>query len=96
VSGVVDPSGRVVRRAPVREQVVLEQTVPLVSGRTPGIRVGAAVDAALAVLAMGAVVAALLLGLRRGRRSAEPDRPPETSTATPRRPAEPSGSGPLR
>ncbi len=106
VSGIIDPAGRVVQRAPVREQVVLTHDVPLVGGLTPGVRLGGWVDRGLVAVAALAVVAAVAGGILGGRRLRTPTpspsvsaapldhpaaAPPERAAAA--RPAEPSGTG---
>jgi apolipoprotein N-acyltransferase len=93
VSGVVDPAGRVAQRAPVREQAVLEQTVPLVRGRTPAMRVGGAVDLGLAAVAVLAVAAGVATGRRRARAGPPAGPPAGAAEPTEPRPAEPSGTG---
>jgi len=79
VSGVVAPDGAVVERAPVRTRTVLEDTITLRPGVTPGVRWGQTLEIALTVLAVVAVVLAGLVGpdARRRRRT------PAAETATP-------------
>ncbi|HET6562361.1 MAG TPA: apolipoprotein N-acyltransferase [Marmoricola sp.] len=84
VSGIIAPDGSVVERAPVRETVVLEADVPLLTHVTVGIRVARWVEALLVALALGAVVVATV----RSRRRRTPSRPePSTGTAPEREPA---------
>ena len=68
VSGVIDPRGEVVERAPVRSQEVLVQTVLLPDGVPLGIRIGAWVEVLLSLTAAAAVVIGGVLGRRRRRR----------------------------
>jgi apolipoprotein N-acyltransferase len=71
ISGVVAPDGSIVERAPQRQQVVMEQSVALLSRRTPATVLGPWPEIVLAGLAVLAVVAAPLL--RRRRRPSGPD-----------------------
>ena len=84
VSGVIAPDGSVLQRAPVRETVVLEADVPLRQVVTPGVRLSQPLGLALSLVALGALVAALVVGRR--RRTRPPPRPGVTGPA-----AAPSG-----
>jgi apolipoprotein N-acyltransferase len=88
VSGVIAPDGSVVQRAPVRETVVLEADVPLLTQVTVGVRVARWVEALLVVLALGAVLVAVVGARRRGRS--------EPSSGTAGDVVEPSGAGGAR
>ncbi len=67
ISGVIAPDGSVLQRAPQRRQVVLEQTVGLISRRTPATVLGPWPEVALSLAAVGAVLLAAA-GARRPRR----------------------------
>jgi apolipoprotein N-acyltransferase len=58
----------VVARAPQRRQVVLERSVALLHGETPAMWLGAWPERLLSGLAVATVLAALVLGHRRGGR----------------------------
>jgi apolipoprotein N-acyltransferase len=64
ISGIIAPDGRVVARAPVRTQAVLEQPVTLSAAVTPAVRWGGRVEWALTVAGIVAVLAGLLLSGR--------------------------------
>ncbi len=68
ISGMVAPDGTVVARAPQRRQVVLERSVALLHGETPAMWLGAWPERLLSGLAVATVLAALVLGRRRGGR----------------------------
>ena len=80
VSGVIDPRGEVVERAPVRSQEVLVQTVLLPDGVPLGIRIGAWVEVLLSLTAAAAVVIGGVVGRRR-RRRVSVDTPPVAAAA---------------
>ncbi len=70
ISAIIDPSGRILRRAEVFRRAVLRADVPLVNDRTPYGRYGDAIDLGLAVAA-GLTVAgsfAAAMARRRDRR----------------------------
>jgi apolipoprotein N-acyltransferase len=79
ISGIVDPSGRVVARAPERRQAVLERTLALTTRVTPAVVMGPWLERALALLAAVAV----LVGLVAGRRGDRETREPPARTAAP-------------
>ncbi len=66
ISGVIDAHGDVVQRAPGQVPTTIEQQVPLASGRTPGVVVGAAIQYAVVALAVLGLAVAVLQS-RRGR-----------------------------
>jgi apolipoprotein N-acyltransferase len=70
ISGIVAPDGRVVERAPQREQVVLEQPVSLLTRHTPATTLGPWPEVALSAAAVVGVALALLVGRRRRARGA--------------------------
>ena len=70
VSGVIAPDGSVVERAAVRETVVMEQEIPLRTVITLGVRLGRWLELGLVAVALGAVVASVVLGLRTRRQAA--------------------------
>ena len=89
ISGIVDPSGAVVARAPERAQAVLERDVTLMTRVSPAIRAGAWIEGGLAAVA----VVAALVGLGVGyRRRAHRDGPP--AVPVPDRPVERAGAQP--
>lgn len=59
-SGVIDPDGEAVSVAPTREQVVLEETLPLATSLTPAMRLGEWVGRGAVPLALLALLWALL------------------------------------
>lgn len=61
ISGVVDPDGRAVQRAPLHEPATISQRVTLADRRTPALVVGAPLEWALVILGLGGWV----LGTRR-------------------------------
>ena len=67
VSGIVNPQGGVVERAPTRAQHVLVESVLLPGGTTTGVRFGKWVEGLLAVAAAIAVSSGIGLGYRRRR-----------------------------
>ena len=69
ISGIVDPGGRVVVRAPERRQAVLERTLALTTRVTPAVVIGPWLERALALVAVLAVLVGLL-GERVRRRRA--------------------------
>jgi apolipoprotein N-acyltransferase len=71
VSGIIAPDGSVVKRAPVRETVVLEEDVPLRTVLTPGTRIGRWVELALVVVAVVAVGLSVVVGRRTPAPSSE-------------------------
>ncbi len=93
VSGIVAPDGSVVERAPVRETVVLEADVPLLTHVTVGVRVARWMEALLVVLALGAVVMAGVRS-RRARRAGAGTVAAQAPAGVPD--AEPSRSGGAR
>jgi apolipoprotein N-acyltransferase len=95
VSGIVAPDGSVVERAPVRETVVLEADVPLLSHLTVGVRVARWVEAALVAVALGALVAAAVRS-RRSRRDAGPGGASPADGGPSADVAEPTGAGGAR
>jgi len=68
ISGIVAPDGRVVERAPQREQAVLEQAVTLVSRNTPATTLGPWPELALSAVSVLTVGLALPVGYRRRAR----------------------------
>ncbi|WP_456694751.1 apolipoprotein N-acyltransferase [Aeromicrobium sp. P5_D10] len=54
ISGVVDPTGRVVERAPMHQPATISSTVTLASGSTPALVIGRYLEWALVVLGVGA------------------------------------------
>lgn len=62
ISGIIAPDGRVLARAPVRAQAVLEKQVALTSRVTPAVRWGEWLEWALTLVGVAAVTAALVLG----------------------------------
>lgn len=54
ITGVVDPSGRSVQRAPMHEPATLSQEVTLASGKTPALVLGGPLEYALLILGLGA------------------------------------------
>jgi apolipoprotein N-acyltransferase len=70
VSGIIRPDGSVLERAPVRDTVVMEAEIPLRTVMTLGVRLGRWLELALVAVAVGAVVASVILA-RRHRRAAE-------------------------
>jgi apolipoprotein N-acyltransferase len=54
ISGVVDPHGRGVERAPMHEPATLSAKVTLASGKTPALVIGAPLEYLLVVLGLGA------------------------------------------
>lgn len=54
ISGVVDPTGRSVERAPLHEPVTLSHEVTLASGSTPALMIGAPLEYLLVILGLGA------------------------------------------
>ena len=65
ISGIVDPGGRVVARAPERRQAVLERALALTTRVTPAVAIGPWLERALALVAL----VAILLGMVGGRAS---------------------------
>jgi apolipoprotein N-acyltransferase len=61
ISGVVDPDGDVVQRAPMHEPALVNQEVELADGKTPALRIGAPLEYLLVTLGLGA----WFLGTRR-------------------------------
>ncbi|MEV7396378.1 apolipoprotein N-acyltransferase [Aeromicrobium sp. NPDC092404] len=61
ITGVVDPHGRSVERAPMHEPATLSATVTLASGKTPALVIGAPLEWLLVALGLGA----WFLGARR-------------------------------
>ncbi|MET0928573.1 MAG: apolipoprotein N-acyltransferase [Aeromicrobium sp.] len=68
ISGVVDPTGRSIERAPLHEPATISAEVTLASGRTPALVIGRYVEWALLV----AGLAAWWLGTRRGKEDEAP------------------------
>ncbi|WP_157439535.1 apolipoprotein N-acyltransferase [Aeromicrobium sp. Root344] len=54
ISGVVDPHGHSVERAPMHQPAYLNATVTLASGKTPALVIGAPLEYVLVVLGLGA------------------------------------------
>lgn len=54
ISGVVDPTGRSVERAPLHRPALVNHEVTLASGTTPALELGAPLEYALVVLGLGA------------------------------------------
>ncbi len=54
ISGVVDPQGRSVERAPMHEPATVSADVTLASGKTPALVIGAPLEYLLVVLGLGA------------------------------------------
>ncbi|MCW2830285.1 MAG: lnt, partial [Aeromicrobium sp.] len=52
ISGVVDPTGRSVERAPLHESALISAEVTLASGTTPALRIGAPLEWALVALGL--------------------------------------------
>ena len=67
VSGIIAPDGSVVRRAPVREPVVLEADVPLRTEMTLGVRLSRWVGLGLVVVALAALAAGIVVPRRAAR-----------------------------
>ncbi len=65
ISGVLAPDGVVVARPPSEETVVLEETLPLLTGTTPAMRAGPWLERSLSTVAVVAALAGLVLGYRR-------------------------------
>lgn len=61
ISGVVDPDGDVIQRAPMHEPALINQEVQLADGKTPAFTVGAPLEYLLVALGLGA----WFLGTRR-------------------------------
>jgi apolipoprotein N-acyltransferase len=61
ISGVVDPDGHVVQRAPMHKPALINQKVELADGKTPALRIGAPLEYLLVALGLGA----WFLGTRR-------------------------------
>ena len=68
ISGIVGPDGRVVSRAPVKVQRVLEAPVEVRTGLTAGVRLGPWVEAILLLASLISITAPLLVGYRRRSR----------------------------
>jgi apolipoprotein N-acyltransferase len=69
VSGIIAPDGSVVTRAAVRDTVVMEEDIPLRTVRTFGVRIGAWLGLALAVVAAAAVATSVARERRDRRRT---------------------------
>lgn len=69
ISGIVDPKGHTVARAPAGEPAILSATIRLADGITPGVRFGGRLEAVLVIVGL----VGLILGARRGRDSHESD-----------------------
>lgn len=54
ISGVVDPDGDVIQRAPLHEPALINQEVELADGKTPALRIGAPLEYLLVTLGLGA------------------------------------------
>ncbi len=54
ISGVVDPDGDVIQRAPMHEPALINQKVQLADGKTPAFTVGAPLEYLLVTLGLGA------------------------------------------
>jgi apolipoprotein N-acyltransferase len=83
VSGIIAPDGRVVQRAPVRTQTVLEADVPLRSDLTPAVRLGGWLQGVLVALAGLAVLSTVVSDRRRRARQAASDDPEPTPAPDP-------------
>lgn len=70
VSGIVNPQGAVVERAPTRIHDVLVQSVQLPGGTTPAIRFGAQIEWLLALIGAVAAASGIGVGYQRRRRLA--------------------------
>ena len=70
VSGIIDPDGEVVARAPTEEPAVLLRSLPVQAGLAPAVAWGNAVELILTLGAAVSVSVALLLGARRRRAQA--------------------------
>lgn len=82
VSGIIAPDGSVVRRAPVRETVVMEADIPLRTDLTLGVRLSRWIETGMTVLALGAVLAGVLRH-HRARRSRREEASSHTETTGP-------------
>ena len=77
VSGIVNPRGEVVQRAPTRTQDVLVESVLLRSGVTSGIRFGVWIEVLLTAVAAVTVLCGLTVNYRRRGRPVAPLRQPK-------------------
>jgi apolipoprotein N-acyltransferase len=79
VSGIIDPRGEVVERAPVRSQEVLVRTLLLPDGVPLGVRMGALVEIVVSIAALVSASWGVVIGYRRRRRAAAQDQPVEAT-----------------
>jgi len=66
VSGLIMPDGRLVERSSLFTQDVLAARLPLRTGITPAVRLGAIPEALLAGTGLALAAGAVVLGRRRG------------------------------
>ncbi len=79
VSGIVNPQGEVVERAPTRTQDVLVRSVLLPGGTTTGVRFGGWVEWLLTLVAAVSVSCGIGVHYRRRRHAAAQERPVDST-----------------
>jgi apolipoprotein N-acyltransferase len=79
VSGIVNPQGEVVERAPTRTQQVLLRSVLMPGGLTAGVRFGLWIELLLTLVAAVSVAAGVTLNYRRRRRATGQEQPVDST-----------------